>query len=305
MVTQLLTNGLLVTAAGQIYGLMSHTFDPQNNVIAEGPDGNAFDQFAAVLEQSPVFDIETCAVSQALGVCGLSGYTVGAAADLWLQRIAAGGTRMTGTNSTKWTISAGLLLPQSISCDQGGVARYSMRLWGISTDGVTAPLVGTGAATMAAPTALDQLFTLGPVKINGTAVGGIQSMTLDFGITPHVVMADGEPYPTFVGIESIRPTIQFSTVHANQALAASLGQFVAQGATDSVVYLRRVAKNGIRVADATLQHVSFSIDDGLITLGATNSTNRQPTSQGFTITPTYDGTNDVVAIARDVAIAIA
>lgn len=301
MISQMLTNGVFVTAGGQIYGVMSKSMDPQNNVVAEGPDGLAFDQFAAVLQQSPIFEIETCAVSNALGMVGLAGYAIGAAADLWLQRIAAGGTRMTGTNSTKWTISAGLIVPRSISVEDGGIARYSMTAYGISADGTTAPLVLTASSTMPAITALDEMFTLGPVSINGAAVGGVKRVTIDFGVTPVVEFADGEGYPTFVGIESIKPTVRFSTLHANQAVTP-LGLAVAQGATDSKVFLRKLAKNGMRVANATAEHVSFSIDDGIVTLGSTAADNRRPAMQEYVITPTYDGTNDVLAVAVDQAI---
>lgn len=300
--SNMFTMGSLVLPSGQIYGQSATSVDPQIQTVVEHGDGVAYDQFAAVMFQSPMFSIATKAINNALGLVGLNGLAIAAATDFWIQKFTDGGVRTTGTNSQKHTFSKGLVCLRNLSVEDRGVASLGLEGWAVSSDGVTAPLTVTGSAAMTAPTMLDELFTLGPIKINGTAVGGVKSLNIDFGLQVMVESGDGDVYPSFVTIQAVQPKLTFRTLSVQKALSANIGQFAAQGATDSVFYLRKLAKNGARVADATTEHISFTLDDGLLSMRPIEANGRNPAMVEYLFEPTWDAVNDVLAIARGVAV---
>ena len=109
---------------------------------------------------------------------------------------------------------------------------------GVNAAGTVSPVVRTASQSLPALAYTREVFTLGPVKLNGTAVDGVQEVTIDFGIKEEVKAGSGALYPQLVAISEIRPRV---TVRVNDESAlATLGlQGVAQGATDSLIYLRK------------------------------------------------------------------
>ena len=77
---------------------------------------------------------------------------------------------------------------------------------------------------------------------------------------------------------------------------------VAQGGTDSVIYLRKVAEGGARVQDGTAEHISFTVDEGMITVTGIDANDGEVANSTIEITPTFDGKNDILAIGTAVAI---
>ena len=77
----------------------------------------------------------------------------------------------------------------------------------------------------------------------------------------------------------------------------------AQGATDSVVYLRKLAKNGTRTADATAEHISFTIDDGMMYCSDITNRHGQRIGTEIVIHPIYDGSIAILVIDPACAIA--
>lgn len=297
--------GPVVTPGGQINQIKSYQPDPGIETLLECSDGQVDYNYAAVMMQSPKLSFETTAIARALALSGFAGLAIAAATDFWFQKIAPGGTRTGGLTSFKMTGTKGILIPTSLECEDKQPARLNMDLVLISADGLTAPIAvtlpGALGSTLPAITAADQMFVNGPISVNGTAVEGVKSTRVDFGFQLVVEHGSGEAYPTFVGIRKRQPRITFRTTDVT-LLAA--GAFVAaQGATDSVVYLRKMAQNGTRVPDATAEHIKFSIDDGMIyktTVGG--GSEEEPQMSQVTIEPTWDGTNDVVALSTASAI---
>jgi hypothetical protein len=83
-----------------------------------------------------------------------------------------------------------------------------------------------------------------------------------------------------------------------------MGLYVAQSSTDSLVYLRKIQQNGIRVADATTEHISASIDDGLVTIRSVSASNADNDGAAIEvmIEPNSDGTNPILALSTTTAI---
>lgn len=257
--------------------------------------------FTSVTGISPRVTFSTSDVSAALGAIGLGGLALSSNAVVYMQTRAADGEFQAGANHMSWTLSNGLVVPRSLSVNQGGNASLTGEIIGRSTDGQSTPWTYSGTATLSGDNHVDNLFTLGPISINGTEVGVVQSLNIDFGLNVSVNRGDDDIYPTFLHINSRRPTIRYTTekpVNLNTiGLAGS-----AQGSTDSVIYLRARANDGVLVADGTTSHLSLTVDAGIITpMNASVQADGHWASE-FVITPRYDGTNDIVAIGTGVAI---
>jgi hypothetical protein len=117
------------------------------------------------------------------------------------------------------------------------------------------------------------------------------------------ISADGHPWAMFIAIAERRPMIRIQT---SEVLALNTFGLTgaAQGANDSVVYLRKIEEGGTRVADDTAEHISFTIDEGHIITGPIHGSQGQNLGTEVVITPTYDGTHDVIAISTTAQIVL-
>ena len=198
------------------------------------------------------------------------------------------------------TMKKGLLIPRTLTAPLDSLANLSFEAIA-SYDESNDPIVIAANQALEGSPAVSEGFVCGPAKINGVALPGVQEITIDFGITELVQAADGQVWPTFVAIMSRRPVI---TIRCLDVL--SLNTFglsgAAQGDTDSLIYLRKVAEGGLRVADDTAEHISFAIDEGRISVNTIGGGHDSPQASEVKITPTYDGTNDIVAINTATAI---
>ena len=95
------------------------------------------------------------------------------------------------------------------------------------------------------------------------------------------------------------------TIRTAEALALNTFGLAgtAQGVTDSVVYFRKKDEGGTVVANATEEHISFTVDEGIITVDDVTGPHGDILGSQVVITPTYDGTNAIMAIDTTAAIA--
>jgi len=276
----------------------------------EGSDGDVDARYAAVNEQRMSVSFTTRDIKAALDAAGISGRQIDVdtpdtlgAIECWFQVIDKGGTRKaggSGDNHTKLTLSDGILLPRQLQASQGQLAEISYDAL-LTYDGSNNPIVIDTTANLSGTPGTSVLWTLGPVSINGAAINGVTDLTVDCGIEEIVEGSDGEVWPRYSAIMSRRPSITFRTPDAG--LLNTLGiTGAAQGASDSLVYLRKVAKGGMRVADGTAEHIKIAIDDGRITVREARGTHGERLGVKVQITPVYDGTNEVLAITTASAI---
>ena len=279
--------------------------DTAINEILEGADGMVDPTFVAVQSQSPKVGFTSTKLATALAKCGISGLAISADADedgaeFWFQKVAEGGTRTSGSNHLKMTMKKGLLVPRSLSAPNDGIANLTFEALAVY-DLTNDPIVIATSQSLEGTPVVDELFTCGPVEINGVALAGIQEITIDFGITELIEGADGQVWPTFVGIMTRRPVITIRTLDVLSLNTFGLSG-KAQGATDSKIYLRKIAEGGTRVADATEEHISFAIDEGRIMVNTISGGHDAPQMSEVKITPSYDGSNDIMVINTATAI---
>lgn len=271
-----------------------------------GADGNVDPTYTAIAEQNPTANFTTSALATVLATVGIDGLKIDSDVDddgleMWFQKLAEGATRASGSNHIKMTVNEGLLVPTRIVAPHNGVATLELLLI-ITYDGTNEPIVLAASQALEGSPSVGELFTAGTVNLNGNQIEGVQNIEIDFGIRPLTVSADGVVWPTYAAIQSREPAIRVRTIDATylQSLIGLDG--LAQSATDSVIYLRKLDEGGTRVTNATAEHISFTVDEGMFTVNEVGGAHPKAQMAEIEIQPTYDGTNAILVISTATAI---
>jgi hypothetical protein len=199
------------------------------------------------------------------------------------------------------TGTKGILVPTSIECEDKQPAKLNFSLVLISSDGTTAPIAFAASQTMPSITATGPGVRQRPDLGQRHARGRRQETRVDFGIQLIVEHGSGEGYPTFVGIQRRQPTVTFKTTDVT-----TFGQhrrirrpgrdrqpgLPPQGRPERAARRRRdgPAHQGVdRRRPALHAHLRRRRRGG-------------PADDRGRLRPTWDGTNDVLAISTASAI---
>lgn len=240
-----------------------------NTGIAElvvAPSGDVAPGFTGINEGRPEMSFSTQQLKTILDECtqdGISADLSGGNVDAFY-RIADPFGQLTAEASSAHMrarcASNSMLCWSTIRANQGGLADVSCRLVPIMIDS-NAPMQVAASQAIATAASVQELFTLGPVKLNGSFVSGVQDLTIDSGISVRVLADSGSPWPTFVHVDAVAPRIRFTTAEAG--ILATLG-VTGTPLTALIVYLRKKAAGGAvaNVADATAEHIGFTVASG-------------------------------------------
>lgn len=292
------------TPAFNLDGITQSSANPGAEVLIQRAAGQADPTHTSVISVSPVISWTCTDIATALGSVALSGLpissTTSTSLDMYLTAMAEGGVR--GGASVHGRIRAvqGMILPRQITVSQGQAATLTMEF--IATyDGTNAPFAYSFTTSLPHTPSVDESFTMGPIALNGTTLAGCQSLTIDFGLSAATLASCGNLYPTFVGIATREPYIEVSLLEADYANTFGLNG-TAQSSTDSIVYLQKQSKNANRLDAATEEHISFSLDDGVITVTEVGGSNNEPAMVTLRHNSSFDGTNAIWVIDTTAAI---
>jgi hypothetical protein len=155
-----------------------------------------------------------------------------------------------------------MLALESITARQGGTAVANLRLMCIynATTG-NDPLVFTNNVALTITSDIEHLFTLGPVKINGSFVEGVEEMTLDNRNEYEVVFDSGLGFPSYIALKTYKPQLRFTT--RNSRAMATYGT---KGTAVSALswWWRKKLRSNINVLDATAEHIGYTATKGTI-----------------------------------------
>lgn len=142
---------------------------------------------------------------------------------------------------------------QSLRADAGGLAEIRARVVPIY-DGVNDPMVATAGVALTATAAVSQLFTLGPIKINGTTLDLVQGFTWENNLQYDEHLGD-TGFFTWSSVRSASPVI---TIRSRKS--SYLATYGTRGTALSScsVYLRRRVKAGINYPNNQSQHILLS-----------------------------------------------
>lgn len=147
---------------------------------------------------------------------------------------------------------------ERIEARQGQVATIACRIvptW----DGTNLPLTGLGSQAISAEGLVSDQFTLGPVKVNGTDIDGVQGWTLDQGWGEQITASDGQIYPTFAALRRGDPVLNVDTPDLDQWASSGV---TGLSVTALIAFLTHKSSTGVaNVANATETHISFTAND--------------------------------------------
>lgn len=155
-----------------------------------------------------------------------------------------------------------MLCWESITARQGALAEVRCRLATVFNSGSGSdPMVATSGVALGLDSAIAHLFTLGPIKLNGSFVEGVTEATLENNIEYEEVASEGDGFVTYVAIKRYRPVLTFRTRNA-----AVLSTYGTKGTALSALkfFLRKKLLSGINVSDATAENIGFTGTVGTI-----------------------------------------
>lgn len=274
---------------------LQHYVDP-------GADGNVYPVFRAVAKGEPKISITSCQLATLLGALGLTTLEIDEGTlDLYL---AKSSNKSTGPDSgsvhSKLTIGEGLIIPESINVSNEPPGTMEVSVVPLSSNGLAEPIALTGSVALPGSLAFDEAFVCGPLTINGTAIGGIQSYTINFNPVTEVIWSDGGVFPTVVTVRRFEPTVSVSL--KDKTLLDTLDLLHLERASTTKFYFKRVDKNGLRDADNATTHISVTVNEGYFALSEISRQAGSSADFSFEILPTYNGTNLPLVFATGVAI---
>jgi len=218
---------------------------------------------------TPDITFTTPQIKTILDQCGMTGLDCSASyCDLYYRKAKLVDTREAIGSSVHLQVRARrcLLYWTSITAQQDQPATIACRI--IPTfDGTNAPLAGTGSQTIASNLLAEQHYTLGPVKLNGSWVDGVQAWNLDLGVQLNEKRSDGQTYPTFVGVRQHNPVLTATTPDADYWASPGVA---GAAVTALLAYLRKKDDDNTgNLSDATAEHIQFANNDnpaGLISV---------------------------------------
>jgi hypothetical protein len=294
------------SGAWSLTGLRSLRFAPGLSPAVFGADGLVEPLIATIMACAPIATLETLDLATVLAKLGVSQYaipqtTVITGLDLYRQRVASLGQRSSSSVHTKYNTVRGLLVPRSISARQAGEAALALELFVLWDGSANLPLIVTPSSALAGVPGLAAVYTLGPIKINGTLMWGVQDLNLDFGLGVQVDgPCDGELYPRDAHVGRQAPSGGFTTVTA-EALT-TLGLTGTSITADVVIFLRKKLQGAGNVPDATAEHIAITFQAGLALVDSHALGDPTGVTTGVRFVPTKKTGQSIITLSTTSAI---
>jgi len=276
-----------------IKGIQNHSINPGLQQLISSGSGAVDPSFVSSGQIQPELTFDTTAIKTALGnLGGISGEAL-ANYTFFFQKMLTDGKRGGALSHIKAVAAAGIIVPTRITAAQGGEATIGYRVVPRSADGSAAPLAFTGSQSLIeGQDKVDEVYTMGPVEINGAALDGVADWSLDFGINLEIITESGHVYPTFTGIQTRAPSFTIRTFDVEKFQGWGLGG-AAQNETDSTVKLLDQVEGNARGTSP----ITFSIDAGMAHFEPIDGPHGQRLGGSVRITPVYDGVSDILVVS--------
>lgn len=261
-------HGILLPSSQWITAITDLTSAPNAELFSAMAASDLIPSFRGGHGSSPDIQFRTPQIKAVLDVCGFVGYDMSTGnCDLYYRQDTPYGGREAVGDSDHLRLRAvrGVLTWDEITASQDGIAEISCRItptW----DGTTAPLTPLGSQTIPAEFYNTTFFGLGPIELNdgGSFIGALENWRFTLNPQLNIRRSDGDPYPSYVGVESHDPVLTATTGHFAQL--TSIGyQGLALTACDWWLRKRTADNTGL-VADGVAQHIKFTAGSGLATI---------------------------------------
>ncbi|QDU61236.1 hypothetical protein Pan216_20900 [Planctomycetes bacterium Pan216] len=285
-------------------GLESKNLSSGIQTLLRRAAGQPDASWIAVTEVAPRLSATCSDVETFLSNVAMSGFafpqsTTYTTVENYFVNLPDGGVR-DATACVKGAMNKGLIVPRRLTWGLEPPATIEFDI--IATfDGTNAPLILSVSQTMSGTPVIGEMFRAGPVTINGTTGDSFTSGSFDFGLSEEAARAMDQIYPTRVHIQAREPEFRFPT--SDLSILNTYGiSGTAQSATDSVIALRHMPNRSSVTADTEEEHITMTVDDGLIFWEEGGGSNDSDAESTVVLKPIFDGTNEMVVFATDQAL---
>jgi hypothetical protein len=258
----------LKSNATYVHSCRSQSLDRMLEELTEFASGDWAPSFTGSKSGAPEFQIEATDIQAVLGLmtdeeltADLSGTNV----ELFFRAAKAHALRYdegAGEHMIYRLTSNAMAYWTQIQANQNDEARISLTVCA-SDNGTNEPLIQLPSQSIDVSALIANLFTLGPIKINGADVPGVQSMTWANNIEIEKVHESGSEYPTLLVAKQARPVIRVEGLDLEE-LDTIVTEVEGEELTDLVVYLRKRKQSRINFDDADTVHLKFSATAGTV-----------------------------------------
>ena len=284
-------------------GVRGYTMNSNVQKGIQGHDGQVDPTFATILDQKPDLVIRTNDISGLVEAVGFGSVAI-TELTVWWQKGADSGTRDSGSNHLKAVATSGLAVLRTISAQHNQIVEAEVQIF-TKSNGIADPWTWTGSQALAGTIAAVEHFTLGPIWI--TPSGGSRTAfpatdwSFDPGINAEAVSNDGLAFPDYIKIDSREP--KFDATTPDVSLVATIPMTGHCGVCE--FFLRKLSQctAGGRVANATEEHIKFTMAAGLGSMETIQGDHGSEASAKYMFNPTYNLTDAIVAIDFTAAIA--
>jgi hypothetical protein len=283
-----------------IDGVSDKSMQPNTRIETIGGDGAIDATFVGVGQQAPVIPFTTAALTTALGKVGVSGHALAVPATLFWQKGSESGTRAGAASHLLETINKAYVVPRQIRATQTPPATITYDIITLY-NGTNEPVAYTVSQSLTGTALNDEAFVAGPVKINGVTLDAVTDITIDFGLNPETVFANGGIWPLYGGLATRRPSISIGIKDA--ALLNTYGLDGTAISSTTTAFLRKCAQDGTREAVDAITHISATLASGIITVERFQGSGNTSASGIIRLTPRYNGSNVIVVMATNASIA--
>lgn len=235
--------------------LRNTSYDANIESLLEAPAGHPFDMFGADMSQKPKINFETNDLATLLANVGVNGLALGASTYFFKLSTAVGTVARATTSHSKIVVASSLAYFSQIRLPHNGPGTAQVTVCAVY-DGSNEPFVASGSQALSGNITATSYHGAGPLSLNGTAVTGIQEITIENQVTLQEAGSDSELYDTFIGVEKVRTAVVIKTFSlVNWGAVLGLNGLALNGSTGLTLFMRKFAAGGTRVANGTAQHI--------------------------------------------------
>jgi hypothetical protein len=238
------------------------TIDAGISNFTERPAGHVSPMFTGNQAQKPMVEFTTPQLDVLLGAVTLAGVSAGTISLYLKAATVTGNTARATTAHKKIDIASSCLYWTSLRLPHNGQAEITARIQA-AFDGTNDPFVYGGSVAVPSTLSAGTFFGAGPVSLNGTTLPAVQSITVDSGINMIQAGGESEEFDTFIGIESSAPVVTIQFLQEVNWSSIGLRGTTLNGTTGLVFYGRKYANKASRVANATAEHIKFTVLNGV------------------------------------------
>jgi hypothetical protein len=288
--TNKLTNGFMFYGTEQIDS-GNVEYNPNQMKVQVPNNGSASMPTGAILQCKPTYNFTCTNPSQALSFLSLQASPITLyPVTTYFQATTPEGIR--ASTHTQHTVSAGLVVLNTLSVRQGVIAQLTGTVYPVSISGDSAPAAIVDNASLPGLNRQAEVDHLGSVVFNGTTLNYVVGYDINFNTVVDFEPSSGQKFPTYATVISHNPEVTISLLDPRQAVSL-VGQTGCKISSTTTLGLNRTSN---RIATGTAVE-TFHIHEGLATLQAV------PAQQGSIVTAQihidchWDGSNNPLSLS--------